>query len=209
MARGGLPLLTLALNVSPRQFHLTDLARAHGGCAGPAGFRGWLELRSPKAPWPSAPKRPPGAGAPAERCIAVDDFGTGYSSLASSTVPHRRAQDRPGLHPRHSTERDDMAISAAIIAMGHSMALSVLAEGVETEGRWRSCAGESDTYQGYLCSRPVPADGSWRCCGHRPSRRHRAGLTGRTVSPGMIIFELEISVRVEPVGNLCASTGPA
>ena len=52
-----------------------------------------------------------------------------------------------------------MAISAAIIAMGHSMGLSVLAEGVETEGqlaflRERGC----DSYQGYLCSRPVPAD---------------------------------------------------
>jgi EAL domain-containing protein (putative c-di-GMP-specific phosphodiesterase class I) len=52
-----------------------------------------------------------------------------------------------------------MAISAAIIAMGHSMGLSVLAEGVETAGQLaflqeRGC----DAYQGYLCSRPVTAD---------------------------------------------------
>jgi EAL domain-containing protein (putative c-di-GMP-specific phosphodiesterase class I) len=53
---------------------------------------------------------------------------------------------------------DDMAISAAIIAMGHSMGLAVLAEGVETAGQLaflseRGC----HAYQGYLCSRPLPA----------------------------------------------------
>ena len=52
-----------------------------------------------------------------------------------------------------------MAISAAIIAMGHSLGLSVLAEGVETPQqlaflRERGC----DAYQGYLCSRPLPAE---------------------------------------------------
>ena len=54
---------------------------------------------------------------------------------------------------------DDMAISATIIAMGHSLGLTVLAEGVETPEqlaflRERGC----DSYQGYLCSRPVPAE---------------------------------------------------
>ena len=54
---------------------------------------------------------------------------------------------------------DDMAICSAIIAMGHSMGLSVLAEGVETQAqldflRQRGC----DHYQGYLRSRPVPAE---------------------------------------------------
>lgn len=54
---------------------------------------------------------------------------------------------------------DDMAISATIIAMGRSLGLNVLAEGVETPEqlaflRERGC----DSYQGYLFSRPVPAE---------------------------------------------------
>ena len=54
---------------------------------------------------------------------------------------------------------DDMAISAAIIAMGHSLGLHVLAEGVETQAQLDFLRGHScDGFQGYLRSRPVPAD---------------------------------------------------
>ena len=92
--------------------------------------------------------------------IAVDDFGTGYSSLAQlKRFPIDVLKIDQGFIRDIPQSEDDMAISAAIIAMGHSMGLSVLAEGVETEGplaflRERGC----DAYQGYLCSRPVPAD---------------------------------------------------
>ena len=92
--------------------------------------------------------------------IAVDDFGTGYSSLAQlKRFPIDVLKIDQGFIRDIPQSEDDMAISAAIIAMGHSMGLSVLAEGVETEGQLaflheRGC----DAYQGYLCSRPVPAD---------------------------------------------------
>ena len=92
--------------------------------------------------------------------IAVDDFGTGYSSLAQlKRFPIDVLKIDQGFIRDVPQSEDDMAISAAIIAMGHSMGLSVLAEGVETEGslaflREWGC----DSYQGYLCSRPVPAD---------------------------------------------------
>jgi EAL domain-containing protein (putative c-di-GMP-specific phosphodiesterase class I) len=57
-------------------------------------------------------------------------------------------------------ETDDAPIIAAIIAMAHSLDLTVVAEGVETEQqlvflRKRGC----DEYQGYLCSKPVDTDG--------------------------------------------------
>ena len=91
---------------------------------------------------------------------AVDDFGTGYSSLSYlKRYPIDVLKIDQGFIRDIPHNADDMAISAAIIAMGHSMGLSVLAEGVETEGplaflRERGC----DAYQGYLCSRPLPAD---------------------------------------------------
>jgi EAL domain-containing protein (putative c-di-GMP-specific phosphodiesterase class I) len=55
--------------------------------------------------------------------------------------------------------QDDMEITATIIAMGHTLGFRVLAEGVETQEqlaflREKGC----DAYQGYLASRPVPAE---------------------------------------------------
>ena len=92
--------------------------------------------------------------------LAVDDFGTGYSSLAQLTrFPIDVLKIDQGFVRDIPQSSDDMAISAAIIAMGHSMDLRVLAEGVETAEqlaflRERGC----DSYQGYFCSRPVPAE---------------------------------------------------
>ena len=92
--------------------------------------------------------------------LTVDDFGTGYSSLA-----HIKRFPIDALKIDQSFVRDipesadDMAICSAIIAMGQSMGFDVLAEGVETQDqldflRARGC----DSYQGYLRSRPVPAE---------------------------------------------------
>jgi diguanylate cyclase len=58
-----------------------------------------------------------------------------------------------------ATDPDDAAIITAIIALAHSLKLRVVAEGVETEAQRafpeaRDCA----EFQGYLVSRPVPAD---------------------------------------------------
>ena len=56
-------------------------------------------------------------------------------------------------------ERDDMEIAAAIVAMGHSLRLTVLAEGVETEAQLAFLKQQGcDYYQGYLRSPPLPAD---------------------------------------------------
>lgn len=92
--------------------------------------------------------------------IAVDDFGTGYSSLAHlKRFPIDALKIDQGFIRDIPSSADDMAISATIIAMGRSLGLTVLAEGVETPEqlaflRARGC----DSYQGYLCSRPVPAE---------------------------------------------------
>ena len=161
----GLPDLTLAVNVSPRQFHLTDLAGCASGALADSGFPAeLLELEITETALAERTEeearqvltRLRGLGLR----IAVDDFGTGYSSLAQlKRFPIDVLKIDQGFIRDIPQSEDDMAISAAIIAMGHSMGLSVLAEGVETEGqlaflRERGC----DAYQGYLCSRPLAAD---------------------------------------------------
>ena len=158
----GLPAITLAVNVSPRQFHLTDVA---GDCAQALAASGFapaqLELELTES---ALAERPEEARQVLLRLralgvrMAVDDFGTGYSSLAHLK---RFALDvlkiDQGFIRDLPESSDDLAISSAIIALGHSLGLAVLAEGVETAAqleclRQRGC----DAYQGYLFSRPLP-----------------------------------------------------
>ena len=90
--------------------------------------------------------------------ISIDDFGTGYSSLA---YLRRFPLDELKIDKSFLMEssEDSAAIASAIIALGHSLRLKVVAEGVEHEHqleflRSRNC----DEYQGYLFSKPIPAE---------------------------------------------------
>ena len=54
---------------------------------------------------------------------------------------------------------DDMTISSSVIALGHAMGLKVLAEGVETQEQLTFLQQKGcDYFQGYFCSRPLPAE---------------------------------------------------
>jgi diguanylate cyclase (GGDEF)-like protein/PAS domain S-box-containing protein len=91
--------------------------------------------------------------------LSIDDFGTGWSSL---TYLQRFPVDEIKLDRSYvSRVAEDNAaatIVGALVGMAHAMALSVTAEGVETEEQLRFLeAQRCDTAQGYLFARPLPA----------------------------------------------------
>jgi len=92
--------------------------------------------------------------------LAIDDFGTGYSSLAQlKHFPIDTLKvDRSFVHniPR---DTEDNAITEAIIAMGKTLSLTVVAEGVETREQLAFLKQHAcDEIQGYYFSKPVPPE---------------------------------------------------
>ncbi|MCW8885226.1 MAG: EAL domain-containing protein [Motiliproteus sp.] len=92
--------------------------------------------------------------------LSLDDFGTGYSSLSylKQIQPNRLKIDRSFVKDL-TQDRDDEAIVNAIIQMAHSLNLTVVAEGVETQEQlqWlkqRAC----DQVQGFYFYKPMPAE---------------------------------------------------
>lgn len=92
--------------------------------------------------------------------VAIDDFGTGYSSLDLLRVlPVDLIKiDRSFIRGLGSSPRDE-AIAAAVVTLAHGLGLEVTAEGVETEPQHAALRRLGcDLLQGYLVSRPLPAE---------------------------------------------------
>lgn len=92
--------------------------------------------------------------------IAVDDFGTGYSSLAYlKRFPLDILKIDRTFVMECDRDTDGMAIPSAVISLGHSLGLSIVAEGVERQGQFEilRCQG-CDEFQGYLFARALPGD---------------------------------------------------
>ena len=99
--------------------------------------------------------------------ITVDDFGTGYSSLSYlARLPIQGVKiDQRFVHGLEKN-RNDEAITQAIIALSHSLGLRVIAEGVETVAQFEFLKNHGcEEAQGYLISRPLEGNdlrGWWK-----------------------------------------------
>jgi EAL domain-containing protein (putative c-di-GMP-specific phosphodiesterase class I) len=91
--------------------------------------------------------------------LAIDDFGTGYSSFSYlKRIPVDYVKIDQAFIRGLSAGSADAAITRAIIAMAHGLALKVVAEGVERQDQLEFLRVERcDEVQGYLISRPVDA----------------------------------------------------
>ena len=92
--------------------------------------------------------------------IAIDDFGTGYSSLSyiRSFPANRLKIDRSFVHSVLSNPSDN-AIVKAVINLGHTLNMQIVAEGIEHADQAQKLLQEGcDEIQGHLISRPLPAE---------------------------------------------------
>jgi hypothetical protein len=91
--------------------------------------------------------------------IAMDDFGTGYSSLTwLSSMPFSKIKIDGSFVMAMNEHRQSRKIVAAVVGLGHSLGLAVVAEGVETAEQADLLRGMGcKLAQGYLFGRPTPA----------------------------------------------------
>lgn|GEM_PF-3916426 len=160
----GLGRLKASVNISGRQFARTDLVGTVRRVLAETGLSAnLLILELTETTLVHNPEAAVGMLRQLKQMgvqIAIDDFGTGYSSLN-----YLKQFPIDALKVDRSFVRDitmnpnDAAIVGAIIAMAHSLCLRVIAEGVETQEQLEFLKMlQCDDMQGYLASRPVPAE---------------------------------------------------
>ena len=159
----GLPPMVVAVNLSALQFQENDLVAMVSAALMTSGLAPrWLELEITESVIMQEPERMVGI-LEELKCLGVrlsiDDFGTGYSSLSYlKRFPIDKIKiDRSFIRDVVSSQ-GDAAIVRMVIAMAGELERKVIAEGVETNEqldflRLHQC----HEFQGFLCSRPVPA----------------------------------------------------
>ena len=154
----------MAVNLSARQFKQQDMVKMVSRVLDETGCRPeWLELEITES---VVMENPEAAAETLHKLsamgvhLSIDDFGTGYSSLSylkrfkidSLKIDRSFVRDI-------TTDADDAAIAKAVIALAHSLKLTVIAEGVETAEQLAFLREQHcDQMQGYYLSRPLPVE---------------------------------------------------
>ncbi len=160
----GLPPLRVAVNLSSRQFWQPDLLETVERSLRDSGFNPrFLELELTEGLILKGVDDAVRTMRILRRMgidLAIDDFGTGYSSLAYlKRFPIGRLKVAQAFLHDIPADPDSAAIARAVISLGHSLKLKVIAEGVETQEQLEFLeAAGCDEMQGYLVSKPLPRD---------------------------------------------------
>jgi diguanylate cyclase (GGDEF)-like protein/PAS domain S-box-containing protein len=154
--------LTIAVNVSARQFHENDFVEQVQEVLASTGANAQrlkLELTESllvhdleRTIVKMLTLKTLGVG------FSLDDFGTGYSSLAYlKRMPLDQLKIDQGFVRDILLDPNDAAIAKMVVALGNTLGLDVIAEGVETQGQRDFLAANGCVaYQGYLFGRPMP-----------------------------------------------------
>jgi diguanylate cyclase (GGDEF)-like protein/PAS domain S-box-containing protein len=154
--------LTLAINVSPRQFRETGFAEMVGETVSQSGIHpGALKLELTESLMlenvdetilKMERLKETGVG------FSLDDFGTGYSSLAYlKRLPFSQLKIDQSFVRDLTTDKNDAILIRTIIGMAENLNLQVLAEGVEAPEQLAALREMGcHAYQGYYFSKPVP-----------------------------------------------------
>jgi len=182
----GRPLPPVAVNLSAGQLHRPDLvdalARVLAETETPPNT---IELEITET---TVMRDPEGTVAILEGLkgmgmrLAIDDFGMGHSSLGYLKrfpvdllkIDRTFVKDLPN-------DRDDVAITRAIIAMAHSLKMSVVAEGVERHDQFDLLRAEGcDQFQGFLCQPALREEDLIRFLSEKPASRPRVPVRRRS-----------------------------
>jgi EAL domain-containing protein (putative c-di-GMP-specific phosphodiesterase class I) len=156
--------LRVAVNFSAQQFHQRDLAeRVRATLQRTGALAQWLDIEITESVAMAQPEqaREQLTALVALGCsVALDDFGTGYSSLGYlKDLPVSKLKIDKSFMDGIPDDANDVTLSRAIIALAHSLGLTLVAEGVETDAqlaflRQYGC----EVYQGWLFAKAMAAD---------------------------------------------------
>jgi diguanylate cyclase (GGDEF)-like protein len=155
--------VSVAVNVSPRQFEDPDLCDKVAAALSDAGLPGSrLEIEVTESVLLQNDRAVLEALHALHDMgvrIAMDDFGTGYSSLSQlNSFPFDKIKIDRSFISQHREGSSQAAIIRTITALGTSLGMSTIAEGVETADQLARIQAEGcQSVQGFLFSRPVPA----------------------------------------------------
>ncbi len=161
MEGAGMPALKLAVNLSARQFRDLNLIDLIQNVLDKTGFKPiQLELEITETMLVDHVDHSIDVLEQLKALgisISIDDFGTGYSSLSYlKRLPIDILKVDKSFITDIPHDKDDMEISAAVIAMAHKLKLKVVAEGVETEAQWEFLKkNKCDIGQGYIFSKSL------------------------------------------------------